>query len=144
MKLVRIESLEIYDWAEILQSSREEGHNMVRRLLEDFAAEINPFDLPGEALWIHPDAGAVTGVCGLNRETEKGFDQAGRIRRLYVVPGYRGKGIARSLLETVITFASEHYELLTVNVGQLAAGSFYEHLGFNPIEHPRITHTKVL
>jgi GNAT superfamily N-acetyltransferase len=143
---VRIESPEPSEWARILRASLADSFDMVHRLLDDFAAGTNQFDLPGEGLWVHTDSesNSVIGVCGLNREAGAEFDHAGRVRRMYIIPDYREQGYARSLLETIMSFAPEYYELLTVNVGPLAAGSFYEHFGFDPIEHPRITHTKSL
>ena len=144
MRAIRIHTVTPYDWTEILSASRHEGHNMVNRLLTDFQAGTNRFDAPGEILFVHLETGAVVAVCGLNREEETGFGKAGRIRRLYVSPGYRGRGLARHLIEAILSSAIDHHEMLTVNVGKLAARGFYEHLGFMPVTHPRITHIKEL
>ena len=83
---------------------------------------------------------AVTAVAGPNRETDTTFGRAGRVRRLYVLPEHRNAGLARSLLEAIRAFGSEHYTVLTVNVGTLAARGFYERLRFMAVDHPRITH----
>ena len=147
-QLTTIRELEVCDWEEILRVSLDEGYNRVNRLLEDFRAGRNRFDSPGETLLAHVHDNSVVAVCGLNREEETCFRMAGRmagrIRRLYVVPALRGKGLARSLVEGLISFAFGHHNTITVNVGKLPSRTFYEHLGFSPVEHPHITHVKQL
>ena len=62
----RIQSVDSYDWTEILEASLSEGHRMVNRLLTDFRAGANRFDLPGEVLFAHLDGHVVVAVGGLN------------------------------------------------------------------------------
>ena len=140
----RIQSVDSYDWTEILEASLSEGHRMVNRLLTDFRTGANRFDLPGEVLFAHLDGHVVVAVGGLNVEEAKGLGKAARVRRLYVVPRWRGKGLARSLLDEIILHASRTFDVLTVNVGKLDARGFYEHLGFTPIDYAGITHIKRL
>ena len=142
--LIRIESLEPYDWAYILRDGRSEGYNMVNRLISDFKAGINRFDARGETLFAHVRDTAVVAVAGLNREEIEDFGKAGRVRRLYVSPEYRGAGLGRSLVEELISFAATFYDSLTVNTGKLRTRSFYEHLGFQPVDLPGITHVRRL
>lgn len=144
MKPKQIVSLDPYDWTEILSESQSEGHHMVSRLLADFRSGSNRFDAPGEALFVHVSDNAVVAVAGLNREKDSTFGRAGRIRRLYVIPKARGSGLGRCLVETLICSAGPHFDVLTVNAGTPDAAGFYEHLGFKPVHHPGITHTKEL
>ncbi len=144
VKPTRIESVDPYDWTEILIASQSEGHNMVNRLLTDFREGTNRFDAPGELFFAHFHENVVVAVAGLNQEKDRSFGRAGRVRRLYVIPRSRGNGLARSLVEKITLSASAHFDALTVNVGKLDARGFYEHLGFTPVEHPGITHVKKL
>ena len=144
VKPTRIESIDLYDWKEIQRESQAEGHNMVNRLLEDFQAGINRFDALGEILCAHFSGQVVVAVAGLNQEPDSSYPRAGRIRRLYVVPRFRGKGLALNLVEELVRFASMHFDTLTVNVGKLDARGFYEHLGFKLVQHSGITHIKEL
>jgi hypothetical protein len=48
MKPTRIQSIDPYDWTEILVASQSEGYNMVKRLVSDFRAGCNRFDAPDE------------------------------------------------------------------------------------------------
>ena len=144
MKPTRINSVDPYGWTSILRESQSEGHNMVNRLLTEFRSGANRFDAPGEALLACLSAGGVAAVAGLNREPDESLARAGRIRRLYVLPDSRGRGLGRSLVEEITALAGPHFDVLTVNVGKLDARGFYEHLGFTPVEHPSITHKKEL
>ena len=144
MQPIRIESIEPYGWGEILHTSKTEGHNMVNRLVTDFRAETNRFDGPGEVLLACLSGSAIVGIVGLNQLKEKQLGIVGLVRRLYVVPRYRGKGLGRCLVEELSMYARSHFVILTVNVGKLPARGFYEHLGFRPVDHPTITHMKEL
>ena len=144
MNPTRIQAVDACDWTEILLACTQEGHGMVKRLLNDFRSGANRFDRPGEALFVHLAASSAMAVGGLNLEPETCYGKAGRIRRLYVLPDRRGRGLARSLIEATMAFASGYHEVLTVNVGTLPARGLYEHLGFAPVEHPRITHIRRL
>jgi GNAT superfamily N-acetyltransferase len=144
MRPKEINSIDPYDWTEILESSLSEGHHMVHRLVTDFRAGTNRFDAPGESLFAHIDGNAVVAVGGVNVDEERRFGSAGRVRRLYVIPRCRGNGLARSLLNEIIVRTFRKFDVLTVNVGKLDARGFYEHFGFTPIEHTGITHVKQL
>ena len=142
MKPTQIESVDSYDWTEILAASQAEGHDMVNRLLAGFRAGTNRFAAPGEVLVAHLQGNAVVAVAGLNVEPGKRLGRGGRVRRLYVVPRCRGNGLARGLVDQIASYAARQFDVLTVNVGKLDARGFYEHLGFKQVEHPGITHVK--
>jgi GNAT superfamily N-acetyltransferase len=138
-----IQTVEGYDWTPILTASLVEGHSMVSRLLADFEAGTNRFDLPGEGLFAYTRE-SIAAVCGLNLEPETCFGEGGRIRRLYVLPAHRQEGLARSLIEEIIGFAGSYHQVLTVNAGTLPARGFYEHIGFQSVSHPNISHIRLL
>jgi GNAT superfamily N-acetyltransferase len=142
MKPIRVESIEAYDWTEILLQSESEGYGMVKRLVDDFSSGVNRFDKPGEALFVFLSGNMVQAVGGLNREEDSRLGNAGRIRRLYVMPEMRRRGIARSIVDEISTVAVGNFQVLVVNVGPADAHGFYEHLGFQKVDHPGITHFK--
>lgn len=144
MNPTRIEFIDAYDWTDILRASLAEGHNMIARLLADFRGGVNRFDVPGEVLYAHLSGQVVVAVAGLNREFEPSYPRAARIRRLFVLPEYRGLGLACSLVGELSRCAVLHFDTLTVNVGKLDARGFYERLGFEAVQHPGITHVKEL
>jgi GNAT superfamily N-acetyltransferase len=144
MEPVRVPSTDPYDWTRILQESQCEGYGMVARLLAEYRSGANRFDAPGEALFACLAGDAVVAVGGLSREPDRGLAQAGRVRRLYVRPAFRGQGLGRALVEAIAGLAEQHFDLLTVNVGKLDAHGFYEHVGFARVEHAGITHVREL
>ena len=117
---------------------------MVNRLLTDFRSGTNRFDAPGEVLFAYLSGIRVVAVAGLNQEPDEGMHRTGRIRRLYVLPKFRGRGLARGLVQHIELAAETHFRRITVNVGILDAGGFYEHLGFSRSDDSGITHVKEL
>ena len=144
MKPIRIDTIAPYDWTKILDASKTEGYDMVDRLLVDFQTGSNSFDATGEALFVYLSGKTAVAVAGLNREPDSSYMKSGRIRRLYVLPEYRNKGLARSLIEVIASLAETTFDRITVNVGILDARGFYKHLGFTPVNYPGITHIKEL
>ncbi|MBC8478225.1 GNAT family N-acetyltransferase [bacterium] len=144
MELLRIHTLESLDWIPILTASRTERLQLVQRLLDDFNSNLNRFDKAGELLLVQVERKVVTGVCGLNREPEVSLQRSGRVRRLYIDPAYRNRGLASGLIERIILLGRDYFSSLTVNCGSLPVGPFYERFGFFPIEAPGITHMLAL
>jgi GNAT superfamily N-acetyltransferase len=135
-----IQTLDSHDWSRLFTESQAEGLNMVRRLLDDFKSGVNRFDASGELLLVQVESQVVIGVCGLNREPDSKLERAGRVRRLYICPEYRGCGLATSLVRSVIKHSREYFSRLTVNCGHLPVDTFYEQLGFKPTTCTGITH----
>ena len=144
IKPMVVRSAEDFDWSRILGASQAEGHRMIGRLLTDLEAGANRFNSPGETLLAHVVDGTVVAACGLNREQATDFGRAGRVRRLYVIPARRREGLANSLVGAIAAFARGYYDVLTVRAGSPAAGSFFEHAGFQAVSHPNITHIRRL
>lgn len=112
----------------------DEGHGMVLRLVEKFRGGSNRFNETGEALWVAHAGTVLVGVCGLNRDPfALPEERAGRVRRLYVVPEWRRRGVATALLGEVIATARASFATLTVFTTAQAAGAFYRAHGFEPV-----------
>jgi GNAT superfamily N-acetyltransferase len=131
--------------APLVSESEGEGWRFVRRLADEWAAGTNRFDKPGEALFAAWVDGALVGVCGLNADPYTTDPTVGRVRRLYVLPGLRGRGVGSRLVQAVIQSARARFQSLRVRTESAAAGRLYEHLGFVPAAGaPDCTHTLVL
>jgi GNAT superfamily N-acetyltransferase len=79
-------------------------------------------------------------VCGLNIDPYVGDDRVGRVRRLYVLAGYRGLGIGSRLVDAVVRAARGRFLSLRMRTESPAAAAFYERLRFRRVELPDCTH----
>ena len=135
-----------------IAETRADEIDEVRRLFRDYAATL-PFDLayqgfeqelaglpqpyaaPTGALLVARDGhGRLLGTVGVKRLT----DDVAEIKRLYVVPAGRGRGLGQSLLETAIASAARlHYSRVRLDSHRptmAAAIALYRRLGFVEIE----------
>src|SRR5271168_3003974 len=95
---------------EILQSEAQvEGYDFIEALVEDWESGTNRFDAPGEALCGCLDQGLLVAVGGLNCDPFAGRPDVGRIRRVYVRPAWRNRGIGRALVTALVDEARTHF-----------------------------------
>jgi GNAT superfamily N-acetyltransferase len=132
-------------FAPLIAESEREGWRFVRRLAGEWAAGTNRFDRPGEALFAAWAGGALVGVCGLNADPYAAGPAVGRVRRLYVLRAFRGRGVGGRLVQAVIQSAGPWFRSLRVRTESAAAGRLYGRLGFGPaVGVADCTHTLVL
>jgi GNAT superfamily N-acetyltransferase len=124
-----------------LQSdARAEGYDFIETLVEEWASAKNRFDASGEILCGHLDRGLLVAVGGLNCDPFAGRPDVGRIRRVYVRPAWRDKGIGRALVTTLIEQARTHFRCVHLRAENTNAARLYERIGFAPIASPHATH----
>jgi GNAT superfamily N-acetyltransferase len=56
----------------------------------------------------------------------------GRLRNLYVLPEFRGRGLGSALTRHVVELASSSFRVLRLRAGTPQAAVLYERLGFTP------------
>jgi GNAT superfamily N-acetyltransferase len=120
--------------------AQAEGYDFVQTLTDEWASAQNRFDAPGETLCGHLADGLVVAVGGLNCDPFAGRADMGRIRRVYVRPAWRDKGIGRALVTTLIEQARKHFRCVRLRAENADAARLYERIGFIPIDHPDATH----
>ena len=131
--------------AALVAASERDGWRFVRRLADDWAAGTVRFDRPGEALFAARVGGAVVGVCGLTIDPYAADPAVGRVRRLYVLWAFRGRGVGRGLVEAVVRAARGRFRTLRLRTESPEAAVFYERLGFRPVAGvPDCTHVREL
>ncbi|MEW4326938.1 GNAT family N-acetyltransferase [Rossellomorea marisflavi] len=134
----------------------EKDNKAMAAIIRDIL-EANHLDIPGTAYFDpylddlssyyseHPDAcywvavneqDQILGGVGIAQ-----FDRSQRIcelQKLYVSPEARGLGVAKSLMNTALAFASDHYDHCYLEtMEQLkAANSLYDRLGFSKRTEP--------
>jgi GNAT superfamily N-acetyltransferase len=124
--------------ATLLQSMRDEMRELYDGLDMDSddmpragAAELGP---PTGALIVGWTGGVAVCVGGVKRLDERTCE----IKRMYVAPGWRGRGVARALLgELEATARRLGYEIARLDTGpqQQGARGLYESAGYSEIEN---------
>ena len=129
---------------ELLQSeARDEGYDFIETQVEEWASGANRFDAPGEALCGHVGQGLLVAVGGLNCDPFAGRPDMGRIRRIYVRPAWRNRGIGRALVTALVDEARTHFSCVRLRAENAGAARLYERMGFVPIANPDATHIMV-
>ena len=130
---------------ELLPESVREGFDHVKWLQQDWQSEKNQFSMPEEAFYVVSSDSRLIGVCGVNFDPYSKDDSVCRRRRLYVHPGFRGKGVGRSLVERAIADARKHFKTIRLRTLDDQAASFFEALGFRElVDQEGATHEMVL
>lgn len=96
------------------------------------AALPEPYTSPAGGLWLARDSGQAAGCAALRRLDSR----MAEVKRMYVRPEFRKRGIARALAEHVIEQArSRGYSTLRLGTlkSMLPAQNLYTSLGFTPI-----------
>jgi len=89
----------------------------------------------GAGVWLAEDEGHIVGCIALRNLWA--MPGCGKIKRLYVQPTYRGRGLADQLLQALEDYAKEcGYEWLYLDTAadMKAAAQFYQRKGFQPCE----------
>ena len=124
----------------LVQSSLETGVRNMALLHQRWKAGTECFDRDGEALFAARIGHRLVGIAGTTQEKDYP-EPAMRMRRLYVLPEYRRRGVARALAEKCMAKGLATAPTLTCNArASEAAGPFWQSLGFSRINLPNITH----
>jgi GNAT superfamily N-acetyltransferase len=124
----------------LLSEAHEEGYDFIETLVEQWASAENRFDAPGEGLLGHLHDGLLVAVGGLNVDPFAGRPDMGRIRRVYVRPAWRNKGIGRALVSALVDRARTHFRCVRLRAENTSAARLYESMGFSPTLSPDATH----
>lgn len=121
--------------------AEREGIRIVATVVERWRDGTERFDGDGEALLAVVSEDDVVGIGGLSRCPH--VAGALRVRRFYVGPMWRRRGVARRLADELIASGWAHTDLLTCNAGASpAAAPFWEAMGFVPVDTAGITHVR--
>jgi GNAT superfamily N-acetyltransferase len=117
-----------------------EGYDFIDTLVSEWATGENRFDRAGEALYGCLEDGLLVAVGGLTIDPYIDSGDTGRIRRVYVRPAWRNRGLGRALVSALIDEARRGFAAVRLRAENADAGRLYERLGFSPIEDPNATH----
>jgi len=108
-----------------------EGALFIERLWEEWQNGMNRFAAPGEKLYGCMDQGVLVAVGGLNQDPFDGRKGIGRIRRVYVRPAWRNRGIGEALVHTLVENARTSFTALHLRTDNPTAERLYERIGFS-------------
>ena len=129
--ILKLKQLQWNQLNELVNSSSREGHTFLKRMKAQYISGDNRFENNGEGVYAYLRDSQLIAICGLNKDPYLEDQNVGRLRHLYVLPNYRGKGLGRKLVEHVIEESRQHFKLLTLRTFENQAEKFYNALGFN-------------
>jgi len=128
----------------LVAKSERDGHRHLTRLRDQWRDGTNRFDKPGEALFGAFLGERLVGVCGLNVDPYAGDDRVGRVRRLFVDPAARGRGVGGALVRAVVERARGRFDRLRLRTFCGEQGAMYRRAGFTPVYEPEASHVMEL
>ncbi|MBB4191310.1 GNAT superfamily N-acetyltransferase [Rhizobium aethiopicum] len=122
----------------LAHDARQEGHLHIGRLIDEWAAGDIRFARDGERLLGAFAGETLVGVGGMT--IEPAMPEALRMRRFYVRPAMRGRGVGRMLALALLDHARRFCRCVTVHAGNDGAAKFWESLEFRPLDQDGYTH----
>lgn len=132
------------DIVRLLDPAKNEGHNLVARLVEEWSDGSNRFDRPGEVLAEVRCGGELCAVGGLNVDPYLDDATVGRIRHVFVHPSWRRTGVGRTLIEFLVARAKDNFKRVRLRSARVPGPDFYDALGFIATNESDATHELVL
>jgi GNAT superfamily N-acetyltransferase len=126
----RLDQLHPDRFSLLLAESEASGYRFLRRVADEWESGANRFARDGEALLAAEIDDRLIGVCGLSIDPYLGDDRVGRVRNVYVLAGYRGRGIGRRLVGAAISAALGRFDRLRLRAEEPGPARLYESLGF--------------
>ena len=117
-----------------------EGFGFVETLIEECCTGANRYDRPGETLLGCFDGDVLVAVGGLNIDPFANDPDVGRVRRVYVRPAWRNRGIGRAMVAALVEIARGHFRRVRLRAENADAGRLYERMGLEPTTDPDATH----
>ncbi|MET0272404.1 MAG: GNAT family N-acetyltransferase [Phenylobacterium sp.] len=136
MQIVRVLEDLPDGFATLRAEAAAEGHRHMDRLTAEWDDDPRQFT----ALLAAFVDGELVGVGALTPEPAIEPGAAWRMRRLYVRPSARRRGVASALANALLTEALGLTRLVTVHAGSDEAGRFWESLGFQPVDERPWSH----
>ncbi len=140
VQIVRIKEALPEAFEALQAEARAETFQHVDRLTADWASGGMRFDREGEALFAAFVEGELAAIGGVTQDEMDPDLGALRMRRVYVRPAFRRRGVGRALAGAMIQQGMAGAIVLTVNAGTPDAPAFWEAMGFVPDPRNGRTH----
>ena len=130
----RSRNLDVARIDSLVTRSSSEGFRHVERLRDEWLSGLNRFDGPGEAFFVAALGGQAVGVCGLNMDPYTNDPSVGRVRRLYVAPAARRRGIGRGLVAAALAEARKSFCKVTLRTEKSDADLLFRAMRLERVE----------
>jgi len=131
--------------AALVEKSHAEGFRFLIRFEQEYLSGQIRFEGPDETLLGAFEGSVLIGMGGLTRDPYTGDPRTGRVRHLYVLPDWRGRGIGRTLITQIERHARAHFDSLVLRTDTPAGVGFYHALGYEQLAVQRTaTHRRIL
>lgn len=138
-RLVRLDNLDPDELETLRTLSLAEGFSHVDRIALEYRNGNREFDAPGAFGYGWYLGSELVAIGGLTLDPYI-KERAGRIRRVYVHPEHRRRGLARKLVEAILKEGRQNYAFFTLRSATPEASALYVSLGFVPSTLPNVTH----
>jgi GNAT superfamily N-acetyltransferase len=126
---------------QLVDASEREGFEFVRRLEREWHSGANRFDRPGEVLLAAFVGGELAAIGGLNVDPYLSDLDVGRVRHVFVAPGFRDGGVGSALVRAIVAAGLPHFTRIRLRTANARSNVFYERLGFERlVGDPTATH----
>ncbi len=119
------------DIARLNASAMEEGVGLVDRLMREWRDGTQLFEGEDECLLIARVGDEIAGVGGITRDP--GDPSSLRMRRFYVLPRFRRRGVARKMVDALLARVAPDRKV-GVHVGPPEALPFWRKMGFESVD----------
>ena len=143
MKIIPITgvSKEIRNLAAIAEA---DGHRNINTLISEFEIGVNCFDKSGEALFGAYNDSTIVAIGGINIDPFEDREVVARVRRVFVAPSARRRGIASVLMDEIEGAARGLFPKIQLYTSSAAASQFYVTRGYSPVYgRARVSHEKL-
>lgn len=125
---------------QLQQEALQEGFHFIERLLSEWQSGANRFGAQGEKFYGCTVQGVLVAIGGINQDPFAAQPGVGRIRRVYVRPAWRNKGIGTALIRALVDTARTNFKSLQLRTDNPTAARLYERVGFTRTTAPNATH----
>uniref|UniRef100_A0AC34G3P4 N-acetyltransferase domain-containing protein n=1 Tax=Panagrolaimus sp. ES5 TaxID=591445 RepID=A0AC34G3P4_9BILA len=126
------------DLSDLINDAVLDGFDGMSLLQAQWNSGVNQFTRPGEILALATINGELAGIGGI---TQDFVDSSWlRMRRFYVRPAYRRRGVGQAIAQFVLNYAKPLNRQIVLYAAGKTAELFWPTLGFVPIDRENTTH----
>lgn len=130
IQIKKIEDLLKYEINHLVMGSKEEGFNLLIKLINEYESKRNTFSKRGECLYGIFREDKIIGIGGLNQDPNTKDIKIGRLRRFYISKDYRRIGLGKWLLKQLLRHAEKYFHVVVLHTDTKQGDEFYCANGF--------------